>query len=274
MGPSPHSSDLEQLRRQAKELLKACRAGAPQARHRVAAQLPRVVRPDEEERLLLADALFVIARERGFRSWPRLKTHLEKSRQRAERRASRQRALHEQAATLVAAARQGDIANVARQVSSIPLGSLLSIRAIIAASDDYRVVMDALIAGIEHPGPAIRYACAGAMDHLADARCIGPLRRLLDDPVPRVRRMALHALSCDACKLSPLPTDDDFVALAIERALHDPSIQVRRHAVAELSARCDDPRALQALTAIAARETDGAIIRQVRWARREAATGG
>ena len=70
---------------------------------------------------------------------------------------------------------------------------------------------------------------------------------LVTDPVPRVRRMALHALSCEECKLAPLPGDTDLVGLLADHALHDPSINVRRHATYGLASRRDDPRAAAVL---------------------------
>lgn len=64
--------NLEQQRKRAKELLKAARADEPAA-------LVRILRhiPPREALLKLADAQFVIARECGFPSWPRLKAHTE-----------------------------------------------------------------------------------------------------------------------------------------------------------------------------------------------------
>ena len=59
----PASPDLDQLKRQAKELLAAARSGDEQARSRLAD------RPSPQ----LADAQFVIAREHGFASWPRMR---------------------------------------------------------------------------------------------------------------------------------------------------------------------------------------------------------
>ena len=69
----PASPSLEQLRRQAKDLLRAHRAGDEAARARVAAQHPR---PDEP--LKLSGAQLVIAREHGFPSWPRLRAYVER----------------------------------------------------------------------------------------------------------------------------------------------------------------------------------------------------
>ncbi|WP_129139371.1 DUF1835 domain-containing protein [Modicisalibacter coralii] len=63
--------NLEQQRKRAKELLKAVRANEPHALARVLDHLPPRQTP-----LKLADAQFVIARERGFASWARLKAHI------------------------------------------------------------------------------------------------------------------------------------------------------------------------------------------------------
>ncbi|HEX7090104.1 MAG TPA: hypothetical protein VF192_08200 [Longimicrobiales bacterium] len=65
----PHPS-LEQQKKQAKELLKALRAGDANARERVRRHLP------DKRRITLADAQFVLAREYGFESWVKLKAHI------------------------------------------------------------------------------------------------------------------------------------------------------------------------------------------------------
>jgi ankyrin repeat protein len=62
--------DLEHLRKQAKALLRAFRRGEPQAVEKFAA--PRL---DATPRL--SDAQYLIAREYGFDSWPKLKEHVE-----------------------------------------------------------------------------------------------------------------------------------------------------------------------------------------------------
>ena len=67
----PPAPSLEQLRKQAKELLRAHRAGEPQAAARVAAH-------DAGEPLKLTGAQHVVAREHGFPSWPRLKAYVER----------------------------------------------------------------------------------------------------------------------------------------------------------------------------------------------------
>jgi ankyrin repeat protein len=70
--------NLEQQKKRAKDLLRACRRGEVEARERVARQLPGaaatpagVARP-----LALSEAQLVVAREAGFASWPRLKREL------------------------------------------------------------------------------------------------------------------------------------------------------------------------------------------------------
>ncbi|HVS85164.1 MAG TPA: ankyrin repeat domain-containing protein [Gaiellaceae bacterium] len=61
--------DLDQLRRDAKALLKGFRAGDAAAVERAT----RVLGGRERERFLLADAQHVVAREHGHRTWPELK---------------------------------------------------------------------------------------------------------------------------------------------------------------------------------------------------------
>jgi ankyrin repeat protein len=64
---------LEQLREQAKELVRAHRAGDDAAAARVAAHHPDAALP-----LKLSDAQLTIAREHGFPSWPRLRAYVER----------------------------------------------------------------------------------------------------------------------------------------------------------------------------------------------------
>jgi hypothetical protein len=69
--PLPARPSLEQLRKQAKELLRACRDGDGAALERVRRHKPQAADPS------LADAQFALAREHGFDSWPRLVHHVE-----------------------------------------------------------------------------------------------------------------------------------------------------------------------------------------------------
>jgi hypothetical protein len=71
----PERADIDQLRRQARELLRAAVAGEPEA----VAALSAV-----SERPTLAAAQLAIAREHGFRSWPALRAEIESRRQSIE----------------------------------------------------------------------------------------------------------------------------------------------------------------------------------------------
>ena len=67
----PARADLEQQQKLAKELLAAFRRGDTNAQARVRDALP------DKQRIVLADAQFVLAREYGFTNWPALREHIE-----------------------------------------------------------------------------------------------------------------------------------------------------------------------------------------------------
>jgi len=67
----PDRPDLEQQKRQAKELLQAFTAGDAEAQARVRAELP------DKRQIVLADAQYVLAREYGFTNWAALKEHID-----------------------------------------------------------------------------------------------------------------------------------------------------------------------------------------------------
>src|SRR6185369_13760216 len=67
----PDRPSLEQLRKRAKELLRQLRDADPSATERLRKYKANVSDP------ILADAQFVIAREHGFESWPRLVYHFQ-----------------------------------------------------------------------------------------------------------------------------------------------------------------------------------------------------
>src|SRR5687767_8301725 len=63
------AANLEQLRKQAKDLLRDYRSGAQAARQRLVARSGPVK---------LADAQLVVAREHGFPSWPKLRAYVDR----------------------------------------------------------------------------------------------------------------------------------------------------------------------------------------------------
>ena len=77
----PSNPSLRQLRNQAKDLHKAQKAGDPNALQRIQESHPRFSGLSLAEiaaaEVSLADAQLVIARELGFSSWPKLKSHIE-----------------------------------------------------------------------------------------------------------------------------------------------------------------------------------------------------
>ena len=76
----PARPNLEQLKKQAKELLKAYRAGDPPSLQQFRDFLPRLASTSDEQladlSLSLRDAQRVIALEHGFDSWAQLKAHV------------------------------------------------------------------------------------------------------------------------------------------------------------------------------------------------------
>jgi hypothetical protein len=73
----PARPSLEQLSKQAKELLRKYRTGERAALDRFRAAAPRPADSAPSHEANLADAQFVIAREHGFESWVKLKHHIE-----------------------------------------------------------------------------------------------------------------------------------------------------------------------------------------------------
>ncbi|MDR8390452.1 hypothetical protein NC796_04815 [Aliifodinibius sp. S!AR15-10] len=76
----PSRPSLDHLKHQAKDLLKGWKAGKPESLARIREFHPEFSDKSEYEarhtRFLLSDAQLVIAREYGFKSWSKLKTHI------------------------------------------------------------------------------------------------------------------------------------------------------------------------------------------------------
>ncbi|MEX2246870.1 MAG: HEAT repeat domain-containing protein [Dehalococcoidia bacterium] len=274
--------NLEHLKNVAKRLLRAYREGDPAAVARVEAALPRS--RYRAMVLRLAQAQAVIAREQGFASWPRLKAYAEASPQGPKTlsvpdvRQLRSLPAREVAGVWVQLARGLEVEAL---VERLALGRRkgLAVREVLLEAGELAVFVDALLVGARHHNAKVRYECAHAMDMFGDQRCAGVLAELLHDPVPRVRRIAVHSISCDDCKLVPLrplpppPTRgkrrQDILEAIVELATNDPSIQVRRHAAGALAA-FSDVRAARALETLVARETDVVLRRNALGALRRA----
>ena len=70
----PASASLEQLKKQAKDLLSAFKDDDPSAVSRFRQHLPRLTNHTAPR---LSDAQLVVAREYGFASWSKLKAHVQ-----------------------------------------------------------------------------------------------------------------------------------------------------------------------------------------------------
>jgi HEAT repeat protein len=100
-----------------------------------------------------------------------------------------------------------------------------------------------LLAGLAAPGPWLRAECAHALDTFGDAAARPALARLLDDPVPRVRAAAIHALSCHACSdAKPDALEADLHERIAAAAAGDVSRKVRLHASVALDGDRRPPR--------------------------------
>ncbi len=167
---------------------------------------------------------------------------------------------------LVAAAVAGDPQVLANR-PGLPRAIAVMVRDILEARPaDRAVVIATYLKGLAHPNPRIRFECAHALDTYGDVSCRAPLMALIDDPVPRVRWMAMHALSCDACKEDLFGDDVEVRRRIAERALNDVSVQVRRHAVVAVAA-VGGEEALATLQAVIAAETDAVVLRNALAAR-------
>jgi HEAT repeat protein len=114
--------------------------------------------------------------------------------------------------------------------------------------------LPAVRAGLKHPDWHVRHWCAIVLDRGSDAETLRDLIPLLHDPEPKVRLWAIHSISCQHCKHEVCPID--VVPLLIDRAQHDPVVQVRKMAVTMLAELPRDARIPPALEAALAGEQD------------------
>jgi hypothetical protein len=90
----------------------------------------------------------------------------------------------------------------------------------------------ALVTGLASPDRRVRRTCCRLLDDLDfTPESLAALQRALEDPDPRVRRAALHTLSCQHCKPSGCALD---IRPLFERMVRDPSRKVRAAVVGPL----------------------------------------
>jgi hypothetical protein len=256
----PARPNLERLRREARAFQRACLAGDAEATRRLAAVFPGA----DPRGLALTMAQTVVARGYGLASWPALRGDVE-----ARRAVPATPAADLDAAALAESwfslAEAGELAALCRAFA-IKRRRLEAAREIMRRSPNrYVAFQHALVGGLASRRERLRFQCAASLDQFGDASTRAPLAALMEDPVPRVRWMAMHALSCHACGEKSGPLEDDIRERIVAAALGDPSPQVRRHAAGALSL-AHEVRALPALEQMLRRETDAKTLRMVAWA--------
>jgi hypothetical protein len=254
--PLPSRPSLARLRDQARALQRGCRAHAPAALARLAAIYPDAT----GEGLALTRAQSVVAREYGFANWPRLKAHVEAAHMQQTEPASDASLLADRWFRLAEA---GDLAAL---VASFAIGKGRTEAAREVMRRDkarYGVFVEALVGGLADRRARIRFECAHGLDTFGDDRCRPHLIPLMEDPVPRVRWMAMHALSCHACGDKPEALEAEVRARIARAAVDDPSVKVRRNAVVALGLA---GAAADLLRELAASDADFKLRRNAEWA--------
>ncbi len=93
----------------------------------------------------------------------------------------------------------------------------------------------ALINGLNHYNSKVRWWCIQLMDHVADESYLEPLLNTAkNDPTPKNRRHAIHALTCEICKPDRATLNVDICSELATIAEHDADDSVRIMAQHEL----------------------------------------
>ncbi|MDH3591972.1 MAG: HEAT repeat domain-containing protein, partial [Planctomycetota bacterium] len=90
--------------------------------------------------------------------------------------------------------------------------------------------LEAVRWGLGHPSPVVKRVCLEILDTHPDAETVPLIVGLLDDPVPRVRWHAVHALSCEGCKAGVGVLTPEVEARVRALAESDPNARVRDQA--------------------------------------------
>ncbi len=189
----------------------------------------------QREEITLTQAQFALARAYGFPSWTRLKVFVEAKMIKQAKPIALTKELLEYAVV--------DSAQLGQKFAQMPLHEILAVRSYALKTNSISALLDGLLRGCIHPEPRVRFDCVMALDHMADERCIPVLRQLLQDPIPRVRRAAIHSIACETCKVTGFNQSDDLTPILIQMALSDSSPRVRMAAVGALTQTCTDARA-------------------------------
>ncbi len=95
--------------------------------------------------------------------------------------------------------------------------------------------IEALIWGLYHDNAVVRRCCLELLDLHPSTEAVPHIVAKLDDPVPRVRRHAVHAIRCDVCKAGQTLLTPDLLDRLGEIAENDPNPKVRAEAAIGLA---------------------------------------
>jgi hypothetical protein len=260
----PARPNLERLRREAKALQRACLAGDAEAVRRIA-----LVLPGAQPRVLpLTKAQTVVARSYGFPNWTALKVAVARpdaSEPQATPKSAVDLDAEQLAAEWFALSESRDLNPLLRAIQ-VGKGRLEAARAVMQRDRvRYVAFQEALVGGVQGRHPKQRYLSAHALDIFGEAWTRPALIAAMDDPAPRVRWMAMHAVSCHACGDKPEQLEDHVRDRIIAAATGDPSRKVRFHATHALAAG-KVRAAIPALLEIRAHETDTKLRDAARYA--------
>jgi ankyrin repeat protein len=210
---NPHPINLEFLRKQAKALLKSCRAGDPQVIHRICTQLPSLVDPAAAK---LADVHHALARELGFNNWAALKRH------------------DDPVERFLVAIRGSSLKQAQQELTAFPEMAEESIHAACAIGDPESVAhhlnLSPSLAQAEHGGwPPLFYACGSPL-HRSSARQSAGI-------VECVRLLLDHGVDPNTSVLTD-PSDPESTMTAKQRTMMSANMAVMMLLV-ERGARMD-----------------------------------
>lgn len=223
---------LESLNDQAESLMRDAAKSEPPAVERVLTHHPEWRRFWRSRTAFeVSDARIVIAREHGFQMWSQLTDAMRRGEQIARIEASAVNPYFEVVDKL-------KIKDERIRWSSI----MTALPGRMGKANRGRPVskqkLEALIWGLYHRNAAVRWGCLEHLDAHPDASAVPHIVEKLDDPVPRVRWHAVHALACDACK-----GGDSFLSAEVTTRLEevsrsDESKKVRAYAAQVSAEHC------------------------------------
>jgi HEAT repeat protein len=130
-----------------------------------------------------------------------------------------------------------------------------------------RAILPAIVAGLTDRRADVRYYCCRLLDQLVVPEGLGALLDMLDDPDPRVRGAALHALTCDKCKEGVcLPTDGPMLERAMAMMAGDPNGHVRAMAIEAVGrSALEHPGARAAIERAAVSDPNPTVRKKAKW---------